>query len=184
MVLGDAGGLVSAGDVVEGHGAEDGGEDHAGGVDPDEVFVELDAAAGGAGVGDAGSADGVIGGCTVHTDGEAGNADVDIAGGGVAVAVFVGSGSGGGDAGSGDGDGGEEAELLVDLEHVGAAVEAGLSVGVGLGLVGSKAEVGEGGWCGVLRGGLLEWVGSEEGEIEGLWVERREFGVGGGWGVG
>ena len=47
VILLDAAGLVTAGDIVEGHGSEDGGEDHAGGVDPDEVFVDFDAAAGG-----------------------------------------------------------------------------------------------------------------------------------------
>ncbi len=41
VVLLDAAGLVAVGDVVEGHGAEDGCEDHAGGVNPDEVFMEL-----------------------------------------------------------------------------------------------------------------------------------------------
>lgn len=30
MVLRDAGGLMSAGDIVEGHGAENGGENHSG----------------------------------------------------------------------------------------------------------------------------------------------------------
>src|ERR1035438_5887770 len=118
---GDAVNLMAAVDLVEGHGAEDRREDHSGGMDVDEVFVPLYSAARGL-VGDFGSADGVVGGRCVHGDGGAAEGDVEIALGAAAVVAALGRGARGGDACGGDGNDGDEAEALVDLQHVRAPV--------------------------------------------------------------
>jgi hypothetical protein len=75
-----------------------------------------------------------------------------IARGGVAVVAVLGRRAGGADAGGGDRDDGDEAEPLVDLQHVGALVEEGLALGAAFGLRRGEAEVAEGGP--VLGGGF------------------------------
>ncbi len=143
----DAVNFFAVGGLVEGHGTEDGGEDHAGRVDVDEVFVKLDAAFGWAFAGDARGFDGVVGGGSIHGDRKGAEGDVDVAASGVAAAVArVGRGERRADAGCGERREGDDAEGLVDFEVVSAAVEPGLGVGIRLGLIRREAEVGEGRW--------------------------------------
>src|SRR5271155_1393498 len=75
---GDAVDLLAAVDLVVCHGAEDGRENHSGGVEVDEVLVQLDAAACGF-VGDFGSANGEVRGCGIEGDGGATESDMNIA---------------------------------------------------------------------------------------------------------
>src|ERR1039458_9853602 len=118
---GDAVDLLAAVDLVKRHGAEDGRKHHAGRVNVNEVFVPLHAAAR-VFVGDLGRADGVGGGPGVHSDGGCAQGDMEIAVGGVAVVAAFRWRADGADAGGGDRDDGDEAEALVELEHVGGAV--------------------------------------------------------------
>src|ERR1039457_6025287 len=128
---GDAVNLLTAVDLIEGHGAEDGRKHHAGRVNVNEVFVPFHAAARVL-VGDLGSADGVGGGPGVHSNGSGAEGDVDVARGGVAVVAVFGWRADSADAGGGDGNDGDEAEALVELEHVGAAVHERLARGPAL----------------------------------------------------
>jgi hypothetical protein len=75
---GDAMHLLPAIDLVEGHGAEDGGEDHSRGVDVDQVFVNPDAAARRL-ARDFGSADGVLGSRGIHANGRGAEGDIHVA---------------------------------------------------------------------------------------------------------
>src|ERR1019366_7981820 len=137
---GDAVDLLTAVDLIEGHGAEDGRKHHAGRVNVNEVFVPFHAAARVL-VGDFGSADGVGGGPGVHSDGGGAEGDMDVARGSVAVVAVLGRRADGADAGGGDRDNGDEAEALVELEHVGAAVHERLAGGAALGVRRRQSEV-------------------------------------------
>src|ERR1035441_165959 len=137
---GDAVDLLTAVDLIERHGAEDGRKHHAGRVNVNEVFVPFHAAAGVL-VGDFGSADSVGGGPGVHSDGGGAEGDMEIAVGGVAVVAAFRWRADGADAGGGDRDDGDEAEALVELEHVGAAVHDGLAGGATLGVCRRQPEV-------------------------------------------
>jgi hypothetical protein len=78
MGRGNAVDLFATVRLIEGHRTEYRSEDHSGGVDVDEVLVQLDAAARRL-VGDLRSADGVEGGCRIHADGNATEGDMNVA---------------------------------------------------------------------------------------------------------
>ena len=149
-------GSVCGGDAVDlfagvflfvGHDAEDGGEDHAGAVDPLEIAVEADGTFG-LDAGDFGSKGGEIGGGEVESGGQAAEGDmgIEVGGGwlgdGLTVFAFC-LGLRPGDEGGEHGNGGDESEGLVDLEHVCALVEQSLLLGATLGLRGGEAEIAE-----------------------------------------
>ena len=111
-----------------------------------------------------------------------------IARGGIAVSVPIRNRSSSADARGKDGDGIDQAKSLMDLQHVGAAVEPSLGVGIGLGLVGGEAEVGERRRLGILigrlgvlgeRGALLAGVAAREGQVEGWRSVCGKEGIGG-----
>src|ERR1035441_5537737 len=98
---GDAVNLLTAVDLIEGHGAEDGRKHHSGRVNVDEVFVPFHAAARVL-VGDFGSADGVGGGPGVHSNGGGAEGDVDVTRRSVAVVAMLRRRADGADAGGGE----------------------------------------------------------------------------------
>ena len=133
--------------LLEGHGAEDGREDHAGTVNEGQRLVEADGAVLGI-VGNLGRADGEVGGGEIQGGGGAAERSVEVEvgvggfGDGLAVAAF-GLGHGPGDERGGHGREGDEAETLMNLEHLSALVELGLELGVALGLLRGETEIGE-----------------------------------------
>lgn len=143
--------------LIERHGAEDGGEHHAGRVNPDKVAMEADGAAGFY-AGYFGSFDRVIRGGGVHGDGRGSKRDVQVYAGvarsgarsggiGAVALLFC---SAGGEEGGGHGRQGDDAESLVDLEVVRPLVEPLLQLRIGLSLLRGESEIAERGLTGVL----------------------------------
>jgi hypothetical protein len=111
--------------------SQDGRENHARAMDPGERFVHADWATRGSAFG-LGSAEGKVGSREIEVARDGAEHHVY---GAVGVAGFLAPGADRGDDASDQRSGGDEAELLMDLEHVGALIKQRLLLRIACGSV-------------------------------------------------
>src|SRR5579859_2106038 len=144
---GDAMDLFAGLFLLECHGAEDRSGNHAWSVDKGERAMKTNGAAT-LGSGYLGREDGVIGGGAIEDGGGATESGMEVKVGlsglldGLPIPA-LGVCHGTGDDGGGHGDGRDQAQALMDLEHVCALVEYGLQLGIGFSLLWSEAKIAE-----------------------------------------
>src|ERR1700692_4047189 len=126
--------------LIESHNPQNGRQDHSGAMDPSHGLVETDRTAS-LGSRHSGRTNGVVSGHEIQISRQSAESRVQITRGCTRVLA---SGVEGCSNGGNQWNGRNQAQTLMDLQHVSAFIEQGLALGIALGLRGGETKIFEG----------------------------------------